>query len=628
MKIKILNIIGTFFAVLVLIAGCKKDAPVTLPSQMDTWGVRNITATTAELSGIVVAGDYTEYGVCWGTAANPTIDGNKASVENPEEAVYWVTAEGLELLTKYYARAYAISNGEVTYGEEADFTTANGLATISTDSIKDIEKTSATVYGTVTAQSSDASVTERGFCWSLTEEPTISDNTVTLGSGDGSFSAAITDLMPGTTYYIRAYATSIGGMVYGEEITLNTIPDEYFLVGSINGWNNHGLYLANLGDDIHVGYQYLDDAAEFKILPVRDSWDNAWGRDGSNVGTVIAGGSDNIKSIDEPTYSGPGFYEIRFNLANETVTLSLITTIGVIGDAQAGGWSTDVDLVYNIVSKKWEGQVDFLATGTYKFRVNNDWVIDFGGDLNNLIVSTGDNITTPGAGTWNVTLDLGGENAFTATVSQYPDALYMVGDATAYGWTEPGTAADADEALFHKVAGGNDGLYWKICHITGGSGFKISAANWNSPNLGYAEVTEFDVNGVAVSDNGGNMSIATSGMHMVVVDLRGGNVKVSVKAPQVYGMGDAFGGWTTEVPANLFTVDNVAKTITSPSVPADGNLRMYVDHAWIPDWWQAEFVVNGSVIEYRNDGGDPPAIPVTTGQVITLSFDDNTGTIL
>jgi hypothetical protein len=205
--------------------------------------------------------------------------------------------------------------------------------------------------------------------------------------------------------------------------------------------------------------------------------------------------------------------------------------------------------------------------------------------------------------------------------------MYIVGDATAYGWDSPSTHEDA---IMHKVAGGapTEGLFWKIAYIETGKGFKLSDANWGAVNLGFGDVDEYDANGVAVADNGGKMSVAVSGMYMIVLNLRDGAKKVSISAPMVYGIGDAFGGYTEKVAANLYTVDNTAKTLVSPAFPAAGNFRTYVSHSWIPAWWNAEFVINGTAIEYRNDSGnDPTAVTVTAGKVATFHFDDNTGSI-
>jgi hypothetical protein len=213
----------------------------------------------------------------------------------------------------------------------------------------------------------------------------------------------------------------------------------------------------------------------------------------------------------------------------------------------------------------------------------------------------------------------------------FPEAMYLVGDGTAYGWDAPGGNADA---IMHKCAGGapTEGIYWKICHIEGGVGFKVSAENWGDPNLGFDQVEEFDANGVTVSSADGNMSVAASGMYIVVLNLRDDMIKLSIKEAEVYGMGDAFPTnpvWNEDDPANLFTIDVAAKTLTSPALGANGNIRMYAQHDWIPAWWQAEFNVYSGVIEYRNNSdSDQDPVAGTTGQVVTLMFDDNTGTIL
>lgn len=357
------------------------------------------------------------------------------------------------------------------------------------------------------------------------------------------------------------------------------------------------------------------------------------------------------------TVPASGLYHIVIDKQLGKAAIIPVEYWAIIGGATPNGWSDSkmaLDGAFDKTSMSYKITDLVLRKGTFKFRYSGGWKLNMDDTSTVANVSTvkvntnlGGSVAAPTAGGADIAFPTTDEGKYTVevkwtlesgyaitmtktgTVDPLPTFgdMYIVGAATPYGWDEPGTKAGA---IMHKCAGGvpSEGLYWKICYITGGEGFKISAAGWKDPNLGFAGVTTFDASGVAVTDNGGNMSIATSGMYIVVLDLRNSTVKVSVKAAEVYGIGDAFGGWTAGVAANKFTVDNVAKTFTSPALPNAGNIRMYTAHAWITDWWHSEFVVNGTAIEYRNDStNDPTAVAGTAGQVITLHFDDNTGTI-
>ncbi|MFT8131047.1 hypothetical protein, partial [Salmonella enterica] len=72
--------------------------------------------------------------------------------------------------------------------------------------------------GDVTDQGS-AAVTARGVCWSTSHNPTISDSHTSDGTGTGVFSSGLTSLVPGTAYYLRAYATNSVGTAYGNEVS-------------------------------------------------------------------------------------------------------------------------------------------------------------------------------------------------------------------------------------------------------------------------------------------------------------------------------------------------------------------------------------------------------------------------
>ena len=60
---------------------------------------------------------------------------------------------------------------------------------------------------------------EWGCCWSTTHNPTINDNHVqSTIIMSGQFVGFLTDLTPGTTYYVRAYGQNSEGIGYGNEI--------------------------------------------------------------------------------------------------------------------------------------------------------------------------------------------------------------------------------------------------------------------------------------------------------------------------------------------------------------------------------------------------------------------------
>jgi len=94
---------------------------------------------------------------------------------------------------------------------------------VRTDGVSDLTDNKAKVTGSVQAQANQAAVTERGFCWSSTGIPTLSDSHVAVGSGDGSFTTTLTGLNAQTTYYVCAYATDQDGMtLYGNPVSFQT----------------------------------------------------------------------------------------------------------------------------------------------------------------------------------------------------------------------------------------------------------------------------------------------------------------------------------------------------------------------------------------------------------------------
>ncbi|MCF8363993.1 MAG: SusF/SusE family outer membrane protein [Prolixibacteraceae bacterium] len=434
-------------------------------------------------------------------------------------------------------------------------------------------------------------------------------------------------------------------------VTLNEVLQEerstlYEIYIAVEG-GGEGFTIQEIAGDSKKTFGPADDFAEVtgEALDIEEPQQGLWkgGYTESETGFVVP---------------EDGLYHVVIDTEVEKVAIAKVVW-GLIGGATPGGWSDDTPMSATFNKEKMEFVVEdvTMLENEYKFRYSGGWKIfldteldlgdgetgvtantNFGGSLGSLVPG-GDNIANTELAVYKSTmtweLGVGHAAAMEKTgdaepLPEYPEALYLVGGATAYGWDEPGIHEDA---LMHKIAGGgdNEGIFWKVLHIAGGDPFKISAEKWLEPNLGFDQVSEFDAEGVEVTaDNDGNMLVAESNMYMVVVDLRNDATKVSVTPAEVYGIGDAFLGkdnYNEDDASALFSIDLENKALVSPALTADGNIRMYANHAWIKDWWNAEFNVFDGVIEYRNDGGDQDPVAGTSGQVITLYFDNNTGTI-
>jgi hypothetical protein len=127
--------------------------------------------------------------------------------------------------------------GNVLNGQTIDIGSINGCPTIPavvSDSIQAISQTTARCRGFVTGSGGSA-VTERGFVWSTSPNPTIDLPTkLAIGSGLGLFEGDINGLSANTTYYARAYAKNNSGVAYGAEIIFQTFSDGIFVTTTLN----------------------------------------------------------------------------------------------------------------------------------------------------------------------------------------------------------------------------------------------------------------------------------------------------------------------------------------------------------------------------------------------------------
>ena len=183
---------------------------------LTTTALSAITATTATSGGNITSDGgaaVTARGVCWSTSQNPTIADSKTS-NGTGAGSFNSSITGLAPGATYYIRAYATNSIGTAYGNQVTTTTA--LPTITTAALSAITSTTATSGGNI-ASDGGAAITSRGVCWSTATVPTTSNSKTTDGTGTGTFTSSITGLTPGTTYYVRAYATNSSDTGYGAE---------------------------------------------------------------------------------------------------------------------------------------------------------------------------------------------------------------------------------------------------------------------------------------------------------------------------------------------------------------------------------------------------------------------------
>ena len=96
--------------------------------------------------------------------------------------------------------------------------------TVTTVPPTDITSVSAVSGGTITSNDGNYGyVFLKGVCWATHTNPRVMNDSFTeSGNGLGAFTAEMTDLTPNTLYYVRAYAVTLEGTIYGEEVSFTT----------------------------------------------------------------------------------------------------------------------------------------------------------------------------------------------------------------------------------------------------------------------------------------------------------------------------------------------------------------------------------------------------------------------
>lgn len=170
------------------------------------------------------------------------------------------------------------------------------------------------------------------------------------------------------------------------------------------------VYSRNL-DFKYEGYVYFGKASAFKFTS-QPNWDGPNYGSSDEEGILSDDGGAGNLNITEP-----GYYKLNVDLSGAPYTYSATKTDwGIIGDATPNGWDGSTAMTYDADTKLWSVVAE-LSDKEFKFRANDSWDINIGGDMDNLTYD-GDNIKVAEAGTYLIVLDLSDPTIYKASITK------------------------------------------------------------------------------------------------------------------------------------------------------------------------------------------------------------------
>jgi hypothetical protein len=128
---------------------------------------------------------------------------------------------GLSCGTSYIRYVWAYNN--YGYSSQTALTQSTMICApiLNTVSIANIGDTAATSGGQLLDEGG-LTINAKGVCWSTSPAPSLINDHTIDEIDSNNFESLLTDLSPGTLYYVRAYATNSVGTSYGDELSFTT----------------------------------------------------------------------------------------------------------------------------------------------------------------------------------------------------------------------------------------------------------------------------------------------------------------------------------------------------------------------------------------------------------------------
>jgi hypothetical protein len=547
----------------ILFAGCTKDtSDVRLDPKLGTAKISSITSNSALVEGFVVAqGDgFTEKGICYDIAANPTVAKSKTLYTGSlTSASFEVALAGLNYATQYFARAYAVGPTGTLYGEELTFTTLPVVPTLTTAAVTAVTGNSANGGGEVTI-GGGANVTARGLCWAVTENPTLAtgSKTVDAAPGIGAFTGAMTGMLGNKTYYVRAYATNSAGTGYGPQVSFKTLVDLPVVTTT-------AVTAITKTSAVSGGNVTYDGGGTISARGLCWSID----ADPDLADNVIAGGTGTGVFVSNLTgLTVNTTYHVRAYATNSkgTVygsdiqfkTLADITKFWVVGSYNGWNNSDAADFIISTATNpEAQGYVYFPAAGEFKLTTDHSWddAHTFGNNGSGGLTNPGGNILVTAAG-----YQLIKANLTNMTYSVTLTTWGVIGDATPGGWS-------SQTNMTYNATPKNLSL---AIHLVSG-GFKFRGTDSWSVNYGASAGSN-----VLVLD-GPNIGVTVEDDYAITLDLSHPNeYTYSANRWGIIGSATA-GGWSSD---QNMAWDNVNKVFKATIDLVVGEMKFRANDDW------------------------------------------------
>ena len=192
---------------------------------------------------------------------SPTIDRNFTVVEG-DLGEFTCRLALLKPDKLYYVRGFATNKAGTGYGGITQFTTtAIKVPTIATRFVHDITHRSA-YSGVSVIDDGGGQITAKGVCWGTTPNPGFTDNKTNEGPGSAMWYSFLGNLIPSTTYYVKAYATNSAGTVFGDQLSFETYHDSlvdidnniyYSILFETQEWMGSNLKVTRYGNGDLIG---------------------------------------------------------------------------------------------------------------------------------------------------------------------------------------------------------------------------------------------------------------------------------------------------------------------------------------------------------------------------------------